>query len=141
MSTDDDASTTHERDGRRGRRKTDWSARRIIEFGTVIGLLWGGYTAISSAIGARWATHSEVQNAVRPIAVKVDSVSRNLDTLRSTNGLRFDAIELRQLEAERRTDLLPGFLRLQCLQLRRDRSESLAEAAGVPCDSLLRRMR
>ena len=114
----------------RGRRKTDWTLKRIIEVGTVLGMLAAGYTYLA----ARWATKAEVASAVQPVADTLAAFKRS-------TAIRLDAVEIRQSAAERRQDLIPGFLRLQCLQLRRDRSESLAEAAGVPCDSLLQRRR
>src|SRR5574338_484308 len=106
---------------RRGRRSTDWTLKRIIEIGTAIGLLWGDYTTISAYLGAKWATHTEVTEAVRPV---VDT----LNAFKRASAGRLDMLEARQAFIERRQDLIPGFLRLQCLQLRRDKSESLADA-------------
>lgn len=93
-------------------------------------MLFGGYTYFAT----RLASKAEVNEALRPLADTVNAFKRS-------TSIRLDAVEARQTLAERRGDLIPGFLRLQCLQLRRDKSESLADAAGVPCDSLLRRGR
>lgn len=121
-----------------GRRKTDWTLRRIIEIGTAIGLLWAGFTGISAAIGARWATHAEVNSVVRPVAVKVDSVANAVDTLFS----RFERIEQLQPMSVNMRALIGSMARYQCLDARDNpRKRERAEAADMPCDSLIRRMR
>ena len=133
--------TPDQRSPTNGRRKTDWSLRRIIEVGTVIGILWAGFTTISAAIGARWATHAEVSR----VAEKVDSVNVNVDSVRSQSNRRMDLIERRQDAVDRRNnaiqELLPAIARTTCIRLDIDRSSSIAQAAGLPCDSLLRRIR
>lgn len=129
----------NERDPRlRGRRSGDrWTRRRIIEIGTIVGLLWGGYSAISAYFGAKWATHTEVGQVV----VKVDSLRSNMDSVRVQGNRRFQEMEVKQAELEGVHQLLPAFFRMQCITLERDNSKSLAEVAGFPCDSLLRRRR
>lgn len=119
---------------RRGRRSTDWTLRRIIEIGTVIGLLWAGFNFISAATAARWATHNEVTDAVKPV---VDT----LNAFKATANARLLRVEIGQQQAEAVHQLLVPLARLSCLDLARQRSSSLAAAAGLPCDSLLRRMR
>jgi hypothetical protein len=50
-------------------------------------------------------------------------------------------MERRQADAEGIHSLLVPMARAQCIQLREWKSSTIAEAAGLPCDSLLRRMR
>jgi len=119
---------------RERRRKNDWTLKRIIEVGTVVGLLWGGYTAISAYFAAKWATHTEVSDAVQPV---VDT----LRAMRTDIVPRINRVEQRQDAAESLHQLLVPLARYQCIMAERDRSKSLAEAAGLPCQSLLGRTR
>jgi hypothetical protein len=117
----------------RGRRNYDrWSRRKLIEIGTIIGLLWGGYSAISAYIGARWATHAEVSNAVQPVADTLQAFKRDVMP-------RLVRVEQRQDAAEA-NNLMPALARYACLTAERDRSTSMTEAAGLPCNRLLGRI-
>jgi len=134
MRSDEHDRTTQEHEQPRRRRYDRLTLKRIIELGSAIGLLWAGFSGISAAIGARWATHTEVQAAVRPV---VDTLA----DFRRVTDARLGAIEAQQRDDAATRALLPAYFRLQCIQLEQYRSTSLAEAAGFPCDSLLRRRR
>jgi len=117
----------------RGRRRSDqilegWTWGRAIKILTALTLLGGVVTALVSVGAATIATKPQL-----------DAVVEKVDTLRVRTDQRFQRLEARQDATEQVHDLLPAFFRLQCIQLEQIRSASLAEAAGFPCDSLLRR--
>lgn len=145
MRSDENDRTTHETDEheRLRRRGYDrWSRKRIIEIGTIIGLLWGGYVALSSAIGARWATHGEVKDAIHPVTVKLDSLVARTDTSDTRTDRRLRELEGQHRALDSTRSTVEWMARLWCLQLERDRSTSLADIAGKSCDPILgRRMR
>lgn len=116
------------------RRKTDWNRKTIIEVATIIVLGISIASAASSYFSTRWATHSEVSDAVKPV---VDT----LRVMRSDIVPRLNRVEQRQDAAESLHQLLVPLARYQCIMAERDRSKSLAEAAGLPCQSLLGRPR
>jgi hypothetical protein len=116
------------------RRKTDWNRKTIIEVATIIVLGISIASAASSYFSTRWATHSEVTDAVKPV---VDT----LRVMRSDIVPRLNRVEQRQDAAESLHQLLVPLARYQCIMAERDRSKSLAEAAGLPCNSLLGRVR
>jgi hypothetical protein len=118
----------------RGRRTTDWSRKRLIEIGTLVVLVISIASSVSAYFSTRWATHAEVKDAVQPMA----------DTLAAFKNIvipRLVRVEQRQDSAGAIGQLIPAIARYNCLVAERDRSQSLTEAAGLPCNTLLGRMR
>jgi len=96
--------------------------------GKVVGTILAVVTLAGIIIGAITAslvTKPELK------AVK-DSISANKDN----NNRRFEKIETEQKELKANVNLIPGMARVQCLQLERDKSTTLARAARLPCDTL-----
>lgn len=130
MTTDEHRDPVH-----RGRRQSD----QILE-----GWTWGRVTKIAVAVSAVGSIVVAVVSftaaaiVTRPDLNRVDA---KLDTVQIRDSLRFRRIEMRQDEAETVHRLLVPMARLQCLQMEKWQSSTLAFAAGLPCDSLLRRLR
>lgn len=122
----------------RGRRSSDqilegWTWGRVIRLATALTLLAGIYGGMTTFFAARFASRQEIEQSVQPV----------VDTLRvfkAATAARLDRVEERQDQAEDVHQLLIPMARLQCLQLQRWQSGTLATAAGLPCDSLLRRL-
>jgi hypothetical protein len=91
------------------------------------------YVGLSTWFATRFATRKEIEEQVQPVAHKLDAFAGSTNT-------RLQRIEERQHNAEAVHELLVPMARLQCLDYQRQRSLSLADAAGLPCDSLLRRV-
>jgi len=140
MPSDEQGPTTQEfeehRDAtHRGRRGSDqilegWTWGRVIKIATAISLVGGIVVGIVSFAAAAIVT--------RPDLNRVDA---KLATVQIRASLRFRRIEMRQDDAEQVHRLLIPMARLQCLQMEKWQSSTLAFAAGLPCDSLLRRLR
>lgn len=111
-----------------------WRKEDVKKWLTIITLLVGLYAGLSTWFAARFATRKNIEEQVEPIA-------RKLDAIAGSTNVRLNAIEVQQHEAEAVHELLVPMARLQCLDLARQRSSSLGDAAGLPCDSLLRRLR
>jgi len=114
------------------RRKTDWTIKRMIELGTLVGLLATGWGVVWSYFAAKWATHSEVSDAVQPVVDTLREFRRDMIP-------RLNRVEQRQDSAEAIHQLLVPLARYQCITAERDRSASLTELAGLPCNNLLGR--
>lgn len=112
----------------------EWKKEDVIKWLTILSLAGTIAIGVSTWVSARFATRKEIQEQVKPV---IDT----LNAFRETTAARITRIEARQDTAEATRRLIPGFIRLQCLQLQRDRSESMAAAAGLPCDSLLQHSR
>jgi hypothetical protein len=130
MTTEEQRDSVH-----RGRRQSDqilegWTWNRLIKIATALSLV--------GAIGAGIVSFVLTTLVTRP---ELDKVSEKVDTLRTRSDVRFQRIEARQDAAEGVHSLLVPMARAQCIQLRQWKSSTIAEAAGLPCDSLLRRMR
>jgi hypothetical protein len=110
----------------------DWTIGRVTKWLTLITLAIGVYAGVSTFVAARVATRQEIENEVRPV------VETLMVFKRGTNA-RLESIEDRQDHAEIVHSLIVPMARLQCLQMRRWESGTLTDAAGLPCDSLLRR--
>lgn len=109
----------------------------MIKIGTALSIVGGIAMAIVSFTAAFVVTRPQL-NAVRDT---VAIVNDKVDTLQSRTEARFRQIEGRQAQADSVRALLIPMARLQCLQLQRWESSTLGAAAGLPCDSLLRRIR
>jgi hypothetical protein len=109
-----------------------WTVGRATKWLTLISLVIGVYAAISAFVATKIATRQE-------IGVAIDSVKTDVKALRGSTEVRLTRIEARQDSAEAIRSLLIPMARLQCLQMREWKSGTLAEAAGLPCDELLRR--
>lgn len=111
-----------------------WRKEDVIKWLTIISLAGTIAIGVSTWLGARFATRKEIQEQVKPV---VDT----LNAFRTTTNDRVMRLEARQDSSETVRRLIPSFIRLQCLQLQRDHSESMAALAGIPCDSLLQHSR
>lgn len=110
-----------------------WTREGVIKTLTLLSLAGAIYVGLSTWAGARLASRAEIREQVKPV---VDTLER----LKLEAMSRMDRIENRQDEAETIHSLIVPMARLQCLQMRRWDSGTLADAAGLPCDSLLRRI-
>jgi hypothetical protein len=125
----------------RGRRSSDqilegWTWSRVIRILSGLTLAGGIIMGTVSVVASILVTRPElkaVKDTVSLVNVKVDTNAQRAER-------RFHGMEVRQDEAEAIHNLLPAFLRFQCLTIERDRSWSLAARAALPCDSLLRRI-
>lgn len=110
-----------------------WKREDVIKFLTILTLAGTIVMGIVTFVSSTFATQKEISETVTPVA----------DTLRlfkRETGSRMDRIENRQDAAEDIHSLIVPMARLQCLQLQKWQSSTLAAAAGLPCDSLLRRI-
>lgn len=119
----------------RGRRQSDqilegWTWGRVIKIATALTLVGGIVVASISTVASILVT--------RP---QLEQVTDSITTFKRSATARLDRVELRQDDAEQVHRLLIPMARLQCLQMERWQSSTLAFAAGLPCDSLLRRLR
>jgi hypothetical protein len=111
-----------------------WRKEDVIKWLTILSMAGGIAVAVITFFSTRFASRREIEDKVAPIEKKMDAFAG------STN-IRLNAIELRQEDAEAVHRLLVPMARLQCLDYQRQNSLSLADAAGLPCDSLLNRRR
>ena len=136
----DDERTTQEFENQRnpasrGRRRSD----QIFE-----GITWGRVTKVATALtlvgGIVVATISAAASILvtRP---QLKEVTDTLSNFKTRTERDVQSIRARQDSVEEAHHLLEPMARLTCLQLQRERSGTLADAAGLPCDQLLRRVR
>jgi hypothetical protein len=134
-----ETSGEHRDPNHRGRRESDqilegWTWSRVTKIASALMLLGGLYAGLTTYFATRFASSKEIENQVKPVADTLVAFKRSVIP-------RLDRVEQRQDEAEKVQRLLRASFRVQCLQLERDRSMSIANAADLPCDSLLRRQR
>lgn len=113
-----------------------WKKEDVIKWLTILTLAGGIFVGTAAWLSARYATRGEIKEQIRPV---VDSIGTITDTLNSFNA-RLRKIEDNQPAAAAARDLVGAMARLQCLDYARQNSMSLPDAAGVSCDSLLRRV-
>jgi len=110
-----------------------WTRKRAIELLTLITLGVGVWAAFATCVTTKIVTRQEV-------TTRIDSVKTDVKALRGSTEVRLNRVEARQEEAEMTHRLIPAMARTQCIILDRDQSPSIAQASGLPCDSLLRRV-
>ena len=126
----------NERDpNKRGRRRDDqilqgltWS--KVIKIATALTLVCGIVVATISAAASILVTRPQLKE-----------VTDTLTTFKVRTERDVREIKQRQDAFEEAHQLLEPMARLTCLQLQRDRSGTLADAAGLPCYRLLPRVR
>lgn len=109
-----------------------WRKEDVIKWLTLLSLLGTVFVGVSTWFSARFATRAEIEEQVKPV---VDT----LNALKIATDSRMRRLEARQDTLYNVRQLIPAMARAQCLQLERWDSKTIAEAAGLPCDSLLRR--
>ena len=114
-----------------------WKKEDVIKWLTILSLAGGIAVAIITFFSLRYATRREMTDQTRPV---LDSIKVVKDTVTALTH-RVVSVERKQVEVENAHQLLPASMRLQCLQLERDQSMSLAARAALPCDSLLKHVR
>lgn len=110
-----------------------WTVGRVQKWVALVAGIVGLWAALSTYLTARLVTRQEV-------TTRIDSVKTDVKSLRGSTDTRLMRIELRQDQADEVHQLLVPMARIQCLLLDRDQSPSIAQASGLPCDSLLRRI-
>jgi hypothetical protein len=108
----------------------DWTVAKAQRWLALILGTVGVWAAASSYIAARLVTRSEV-------TTRFDSLKTDLRAVSGSTKVRLDRFEEWQSEVEMTHRLLPAMARTQCILLDRDQSPSIAQASGLPCDSLL----
>ena len=103
-----------------------WTVGRTIKWLTLVSLAIGVFAALSSFFSAKLATRQEVTS-------RIDSVKSDVGLIRQD----VNEVKRRQDQAETVHQLLIPMARLQCLQMQKWESGTLATAAGLPCDDLL----
>ena len=109
-----------------------WSRKKVIELLTIITLATSIVVGVVTWFSSRFATRQEIVDQVKPV---VDT----LNSLKATTDTRIRRLEARQDTLYAVRQLIPAMARAQCIQLERWQSKTIAEAAGLPCDSLLSR--
>ena len=113
-----------------------WKRKDVAQWLGIIATGIAIYAGLSTWFATRFAARSEIEAQVKPVVER-------LEVFAGSTNVRLQKIEddraREQIEDEAMRALITGMARLQCLDYARQRSMSLADAAGLPCDSLLRR--
>ena len=109
-----------------------WNKEDVIKWLTILSMVGAIGVAVLTFISSRFATRAEIEAAVKPVVDTLNAIRKDQDT-------RIDRLEMRQDTLYMVRQLIPAMARAQCIQLERWSSKTIAEAAGLPCDSLLHR--
>lgn len=109
-----------------------WRKEDVIKWLTIVSMVGGIGVAVLTFISARFATRAQIESAVKPVVDTLNAIRKDQDT-------RIGRLEARQDTDDAIRSLIPAIARTTCIRLEIDRSSSIAEAAALPCDSLLNR--